>query len=150
MADGGMPPGEVTGWIAGLAALFGGPPAIAKTVKWLADRADRRRQRREDKIQAWQDEVDAKARELDKQREGYVARLEGRLSALERGHEARDIQLRALRLAFELVSTALRQIDPENQALVLANDLLRSAFAVPIDDLPDAVKLLGDLSKTPA
>lgn len=100
-------------------------------IVWLFGRSDTEKQTRERKLQAWQDEIDAKEKRLDQGRTDYTTKLEARLGALEAKDEARDTQMTALRIAFELVSSALRHIDQHNSALSLADDLLRSAFPVP-------------------
>lgn len=116
---------ETGGWIGGALALL---TLMGGGVKWLFVRSDDARRTREDKLQAWQEELEAKEKRIDEGRTAYVERLEIRLGLLEVKDEARDAQLTALRISFELVSSALRHIDPRNSALALADDLLRTAF----------------------
>lgn len=119
---------EAGGWLGGALALL---TLLGGGVKWLFGRSDHARQTREDKLRSWQDELEAKEKRIDEGRTAYVERLEMRLGLLEAKDEARDTQMAALRISFELVSSALRHIDPTNSALGLADDLLRTAFPVP-------------------
>ena len=109
MADGGVSPGEAGGLFAGVVAVL---TLLGGGVKWIAGWVDRGRQTREQKLQAWQDELRQQAKDLDEGRTAYTKSLEQRMAVLEANDEARDIQMRALRLAFELVSSALRHLDP--------------------------------------
>lgn len=136
---------ETGGWIGGGLALL---TLLGGGIKWLFGRSDDARRSREDKLQAWQDELEAKEKRIDEGRTAYVERLEMRLGLLEAKDEARDTQMMALRISFELVSSALRHIDPTNSALGLADDLLRTAFPVPAGMPSDMAEQLVALEKT--
>lgn len=138
-AGNGLNGGEWGGIIGGIATAIG---MIGAGIGWLFNRRDAAKRTREEKLQTWQDELDEQERRIDEGRTAYTQKIEGRLGALEAKDEARDTQLRALRIAFELVSSALRHIDPNNQALGLADDLLRSAFPVSASTPADMVEQL--------
>lgn len=141
--DQGVGAGNLAGIIGGIVTLLG---AVSGGVAWLIRRGDTNareaRRTREEKLQNWQDELDAQERRIDEGRTAYTEKLEGRLGVLEKKDLARDMQLRALRLAFELVSSALRVIDPANTALRLADDMLRDAFPVSPSAPADLVRSL--------
>lgn len=136
MADASLEAGGIIGGALSLITILGGG------IAWLFGRRDASRRSREDKLHAWQDELEAKEKRIDEGRTAYVERLETRLRALESKDEARDTQMTALRISFELVSSALRHIDPGNSALGLADDLLRTAFPVPPETPADMVEQL--------
>jgi len=115
--------GLIAGAVAVLTMLGGG-------IKWMFRRADHASVSREKKLDAWHLELSEKEAKLDQGRTAYIERLEARLELIETNERARDTQLSALRVAFELVSKALRHIDPANTALHLAEDILRNAFPV--------------------
>ncbi|MES2497129.1 MAG: hypothetical protein V4618_13530 [Pseudomonadota bacterium] len=137
-----MEAGGIIGGALSLLTMAGGG------IVWLFGRHDTEKQTREKKLQTWQDEIDAREKRLDQGRTEYTAKLESRLQLLEAKDEARDTQMTALRIAFELVSSALRQIDHSNSALALADDLLRSAFPVPAATPADMVEQLVAIEKT--
>lgn len=141
MADGGIEAGGVVAATASLLTIIGGG------IAWLFRRRDVTKRSREDKLHAWQAELEAKERRIDEGRTAYVERLETRLGLLEAKDEARDTQMTALRISFELVSSALRQIDHTNSALGLADDLLRTAFPVPPSTPPDMAVLLNTIDQ---
>ncbi|WP_374648702.1 hypothetical protein [Rhizorhabdus sp.] len=126
--------------------LIGGAVAVLTmlggAIKWAFRRADESRLSREQKMQTWHLELKEKEAKLDQGRTAYIERLEARLELLESNERARDTQLSALRVAFELVSKALRHIDPANTALHLAEDILRNAFPVPAETPRDMVDQL--------
>lgn len=135
---------EAGGWIGGALAVL---TLLGGGVKWLFGRNDQARQTREDKLRAWQEELEAREKRIDEGRTAYVERLEARLGLLEAKDEARDTQMTALRISFELVSSALRHIDPKNSALGLADDLLRTAFPGPAEAPSDMVEQLVAIAK---
>lgn len=148
MADaGGLPPDFARGGIATAIA------AIGTGVGWLFRSRAARKRRQDERRDAWQRELEDWQKRLDIGREEYIERLERRVADVERKEaareakdEARDEQLRALRIAFELVSAALRASDPRNPALSLAEELLRSAFPVQPETpapMKDALRRLG-------
>lgn len=141
MADGGLETGGIIGGAISLLTIAGG--AIA----WLFGRRDAAKKTREEKLERWQQELSAKEAKLDEGRTAYTEKLENRLELLEAKDEARDTQMTALRIAFELVSSALRHIDPKNSALGLADGLLRSAFPVAATTPADMVEQLVAIEK---
>ncbi|ARR55316.1 hypothetical protein HY78_18655 [Rhizorhabdus wittichii DC-6] len=135
MADaGGVPPEVARGWIG---AAIG---AIGTGLGWLFRVRANRKRRQDERRDAWQRELENWQSRIDAGRSDYIAQLERRLADVEAKEreraamdEARDEQLRALRISFELVSAALRKIDAGNPALGLAEQLLRAAFPVSTD-----------------
>lgn len=148
MADtGGVPPGEVGGWIAiaaGALALFGGPKAFAKAVAWLDARAERRRLSREQKIDAWQGEVAAKERALA----AREAELDGKIAANLAKCEAHCAQVTAradkLFYVVVLIFPEVRRLAPESALLQRASGLLADILPVPLD-LPEDMQAQLDL-----
>ncbi|HJO64203.1 MAG TPA: hypothetical protein QF469_02590 [Sphingomonas sanguinis] len=116
--SGGPTAGEITGIIAALAgALFG----MGRGVQWLFSWGERRAESRAAKLQLWHEELSAREATFD-------ARVEDRLKTLEGKDRLREAENMALRMAFELVASALRAIDPRNTALSRAEQLLQVAF----------------------
>lgn len=116
--SGGPTAGEITGIIAALAgALFG----MGRGVQWLFTWGERRAESRATKLQLWHEELSAREATFD-------ARVEDRLKTLEGKDRLREAENMALRMAFELVASALRAIDPRNTALSRAEQLLQVAF----------------------
>ncbi len=72
-------------------------------------------------MQLWHEELSAREATFD-------ARVEDRLKTLEGKDRLREAENMALRMAFELVASALRAIDPRNTALSRAEQLLQVAF----------------------
>lgn len=105
----------IIGAVGTVAAVVGA--GIMKLLTFLAGRADSR----STKLQKWHDELNAREGDLD-------AVLEERFAKLERRSETHAEQNQALRMAFELVASALRAIDPKNTALSRAEQLLQTAF----------------------
>lgn len=119
MSDpGGTSPGELGGIVAGIVAVLG---TIGGGIAWMVRWLERRGDRRTAKLDAWHAEL--KAREADQLRREaeWDARMEGRVAELEG-------QLRAVRLAFELVAVPLRTLDPAHPNLAQAEKLLEAAF----------------------
>lgn len=131
MANGGLPPEIGPGWIASAIGAAG------TGLGWLFRSRAARKRRQDERRDAWQRELEDWQRRIDAGRSDYIAQLERRLGEVEAKErereakdEARDEQLRALRIAFELVSAALRKSDAGNPALGLAEDLLKAAFPI--------------------
>lgn len=90
---------------------------IGAAIRWLflwGDKRTERLAREED--------------ELDESWSAYRKRLEARLERAEKREEARDKQVTALRLAFELVAGELRRVAPLSGALRRAEQILAAAF----------------------
>jgi hypothetical protein len=119
--------GEWAGIAAAAVLVLG---ALGKAAQWLFGWADRRAEGRGMKLQAWHDELAAREAAWDD-------RVGARLDLLESENVRRVEENNALRLAFELVASALRAIDPLNTALSRAEQLLQTAFplvpAIPKD-----------------
>lgn len=67
---------EPVGWLAiagGIVALIGGPKALGAAVKWLTDRAEKRRQSRADGNREWETKLKAWEAKLDEEREATLA-----------------------------------------------------------------------------
>lgn len=114
-------PGEIGGMVAGIVAVLA---TIGAGIRWMLNWAERRTSSRAAKLQVWHDELVAERALLAKGRAEFEARLEEEVSGLRKENQA-------LRLAFQLVATPLRQLAPDNPALVRAEQLLVAAF--PLD-----------------
>jgi hypothetical protein len=90
-------------------------------MKWLLGWGERRAESRAAKLQLWHEELSEREKAFD-------VRVEGRLKTLEERDRLREAENMALRLAFELVASALRSIDPRNTALSRAEQMLQAAF----------------------
>jgi hypothetical protein len=97
--------------------MGGGFFVLRWLVQWLTGRLDKR-----------QAQLDAEHGALDKSWEGYRLRLEERATRLEQRMETMERQGRAVWLAFEHVAGGLIRVDPGNEALVIADRILASAF----------------------
>jgi hypothetical protein len=151
---GGIGPAEAGGMLGGLVTLMG---FVGGGVAWLFNRSDQRRSARETKLDAWHEELEAREKRLDEGRTAYIVRLEERLGSIEESEllrdkrdKARDLQLTALRLSFELVSAALRAVDPANRALQQAEDLLHAAFPVKLGVTADIIDQLRRIDEADA
>jgi hypothetical protein len=112
--------GEAGGAFAGVVALL---IAIAHGVRWWIGWTDRRAATRAAKLDAWQRELQAREERFDVAQANHWARVEKELGQL-RGEHA------ALLGGYQLIAAALRVLDPQNDALKRADDLLRSAFPI--------------------
>lgn len=116
--DGPPSPGEVGGIFAGLVALlalFGGG------IKFLVNLGDARAQTRTAKLDAWHREIVERERAFEAKVDAHYRKIEADLDALEG-------RVEALRLAYEHVATPLRILDPENDGLKKAEQILQAAF----------------------
>mgnify|MGYP000002204778 CR=1 FL=1 len=127
MADESMGAGAISGMIGGVVSLL---TLIGGAFAFLIRQRSADKASREAKLDKWHHELSARERALDEGRTAYTERLSDRLEELERKDSARDVQMRALRVAFELVSAALRERDPMHHALGLADEMLKQAFPV--------------------
>lgn len=151
MNDGGITSAEAGGLIGGAITVLG---MLGGGIAWLFGRSDAAKQTREEKLERWQEELRDKEARLDEGRTAYTEKIENRLAEVEAKEQARevqdiarDMQMRALRIAFELVSSALRAKDPQNPALGLAQDVLRSAFPTSADAPADMINQLIAVEK---
>ncbi|MFZ5704904.1 MAG: hypothetical protein ACOY5R_06515 [Pseudomonadota bacterium] len=127
MADESMGAGAVASMIGGVVSLL---TLVGAGIAFLFRQRSADKASREAKLDKWHHELSARERALDDGRTAYTERLADRLEELERKDTARDVQMRALRVAFELVSAALRERDPMHHALGLADEMLKQAFPV--------------------
>lgn len=111
-------PGEVGGIFAGTVAVLA---ALGKGIQWLFNWNDTRVASRSEKLQQWHDELTTREDRLEALQNELHAKIEQRLNAAEREN-------RAFRQAFDLVVSALRQQDPQNPALIEAQNVLDLAF----------------------
>lgn len=146
MSHNGSPsPGEWAGIISAIAgAVFG----FGKGIQWLFSWKARREDGRAAKLQAWHNELSAERDRLAIERaelhEAVVKRVDGLQAEV---GVLRD-ENSALRIAFELVATPLRAIDPGNSALARAEQLLTSAFRrLDPTPTPDMAGPLGKLNE---
>lgn len=78
---------EPVGWLAiagGIVALIGGPKALGAAVKWLADRAEKRRQSRADGNREWEKKLIAWDGDLAGRERDLAAQLRDGLEECER------------------------------------------------------------------
>ncbi|MBD3732517.1 MAG: hypothetical protein IE934_07370 [Sphingopyxis sp.] len=144
MADESMGAGAISGMIGGVLSLL---TLLGGGIAFLMKRGDVSKASREAKLDKWYLELKAEQAEVNRQREDYVEQLITRLEALERKDSARDIQMRALRVAFELVQAALRERDPNHNALGLADEMLKQAFPVHPATPADMVRQLVSIEE---
>lgn len=109
----GTSPGEVGGLFAGFVALI---VALGHGLKWWLGWTDRRAATRAAKLDAWQKQLEDRERDL-------WEKIEVQLDGLRSQHAA-------LLGGYQLIAGALRLIDPHNDALRRADELLRSAFVI--------------------
>lgn len=102
--------------------------AVGQGGKWLFSWGERRTDSRHHKLQAWHDELSEREAALDSRLEERLKKLEAANLAFTEKDERRAAESMALRMAFELVASALRAIDPRNTALSRAEQLLQVAF----------------------
>lgn len=138
----GASPGEWGGLAAATVIVLA---AIGKGIIWLFDWGDRRRNSREAKLEKWQAELDAREKEHDAERERRRAEVEERLERMERTTSRALEQISALRLAFDLVSVALRGKDAADPSLRLADELLAVAFRLDPNIPTDMSGLLANI-----
>jgi len=125
VSDGVDLPANAPWW----AVLLASSPWLYRVGRWLLGHADRREQRRQDRL-------DAEEEDLGKSWSAYRKRIEARLQVVER-------QNYGFRLAFEHVAGALIRIDPHNPALAIAGKLLEQA--IPIELAREMAGENGDL-----
>jgi hypothetical protein len=124
--------GEVGGVFAGAVALV---IALGHGLRWWLGWTDRRAATRSAKLDAWQHELQQREARFEIQQAEHWARVESELEIVKR-------QYSALLGGYQLIAAALRIIDPENDALSRADNLLRSAFLVdPVMPTEMATKL---------
>lgn len=110
--------GEVGGVFAGAVALI---VALGHGIRWWLGWTDRRAATRSAKLDAWQHQLDEREKRIEAQQDDYWSRVERELEVLRREHSA-------LLGGYQLITAALRVVDPENNALRRADELLRTAF----------------------
>ena len=116
MSDPGILDEAVTAAAAGT-GVGGGFFAFRWLIQWLTGRLDKR-----------QAQLDAEHDALDMSWKDYRLLLERDRQDLRATMGKIEAQNRALRTAFEHVTGALIRIDPKNEALVIADRILSSAF----------------------
>ncbi len=128
-------PGEIGGIFAGIVTVLG---VLGGGIRWFLGWKERQEQSRALKLQAWHDQLQAREAKLDAERDEYQQRIERRLAQMETEHNA-------LRGAYHLIASALRTIDPTNQALTMADKLLSVAFPLDAAVPADMTRLLNRL-----
>lgn len=145
MADGGLPAGEVTGWVAGLAALLGGPAAIAKAVNWLSERSDRRRESRANGNREWEAKLAAREAELDSRMADSLRKCEAHCAA---------VTARADKMFYVIgfMLPEVQRLAPESALLRRALPLLAEILPIPLDPIlpADMAAQLVDLDEKTA
>jgi uncharacterized protein HemX len=110
--------GEVGGVFAGAVALI---VALGHGIRWWLGWTDRRAATRSAKLDAWQNQLDERETRIEAQQLEYWARVERELEQSRR-------ERAALLGGYQLIATAMRVVDPDNDALRRADELIRSAF----------------------
>jgi hypothetical protein len=110
--------GEVGGVFAGIVA---GLVALGHGLRWLLGWSDRRSSTRTAKLDAWQRQLDEREQRIADQQAEYWNRVERELEQSRR-------ERAALLGGYQLIATAMRLVDPDNDALRRADELIRSAF----------------------
>jgi hypothetical protein len=131
-------PQAPSGW--DIAALIGGAATLlglfGKGVAHLLHWGERREKARADRLEREEGE-------LAEGWSSYRKRIEARLAQVEASDALRARENAALRVAFEIVAGAMRVLDPGNSALVLAEQILASAFPVIPQVPPEIAQQLG-------
>jgi hypothetical protein len=122
-----------TGWdiaalIAGVIAVMG---ALGKAGAWLLAWGDRRTQARLDRLAREEDDLAESWSAFRKRVTGELDKAKATIADLERRDIVRAKENAALRVAFELVASGLRVLDPRNIALRQAEQILATTF--PLD-----------------
>jgi hypothetical protein len=110
--------GEVGGVFAGIVGLV---VATGHGVRWWLGWTDRRAASRGAKLDAWQRQLDERETRIEAQQLEYWGRVERELEQSRR-------ERAALLGGYQLIATAMRVVDPDNDALRRADELIRSAF----------------------
>lgn len=139
LQDPGSPsPGELGGIFAGVIALLA---TIGAGARFLFNWVERRASSRAAKLEQWHTELKQREGRLDQEQAAFQARLEESVAQLGREN-------RALRLAFQLVSAPLRQLDPANPALIRAEQLLQAAFPLDAELGEDLARLIAAIPES--
>lgn len=138
MSDGVDLPANAPWWAVGLAAA----PWLYRVGRWLLGHADRREKRRQDRL-------DAEEEDLGRSWSAYRKRIEARLTEVEAQAAQRQRENNALRVAFELVAAPLRVLDPGNFQLKQAEQMLAAVF--PLDpQIPlEMTMMVSSLGRAP-
>jgi hypothetical protein len=112
--------GELAGYASAVVIVLA---SVGGGLKWLLGWREKTRRTREQGLQQWEDKLGAREQALNDA-------VEQRLRALEVDNTARAVECQALRLAFELVADALRNLDPGSKALARAEQILTMTFPV--------------------
>lgn len=127
--SGGISAWDWAGIGGGAATAFAG---AKKLIGWLDMRAARARRTRAEGLQEWEDKLARREAAIDTD-------LEHRLASLEAEGRKRAEEVVALRLAFEVVGSELRRLDPASTALQRAEQILATAFPLPKDLIPSTM-----------
>lgn len=145
VGDGGnISAGEIGGIFAGGVALLA---TLGHGIKWLLGFTSSQQARRSSKLQQWHDELDARERKIDEEQEAYRRGIEQDLTDLREWKRKVEVEQTALKTGYHLLASALRTIDPNNQALRMADELLRSAFKVDPMTPPDMLDQLTAIDR---
>jgi hypothetical protein len=165
MSEPGGVSSETLGWIGGVLALLGGPPAIAKAVSWWTDRAERRRLSRADgnreweaKLKSWDADLDQRERDLAAQlREGlaecerHCAETRAEMARVVRDNEELREDNRTFALIIGLSVPGLARSAPSSPELSVIDTLMRTRFGIdmeaPARSPADLAALLAKLDR---
>lgn len=131
---GGMPPGEMGGWIAAILAVIGGPAAVAKAVRWMSEHSSARRESRAAGNREWEAKLAAREAEQDQRMADSLRKCEEHCAA---------VTLRADKMFYVigLMLPEVQRLAPESPLLRRAIPLLAEILPIPIDpELPADMK----------
>lgn len=136
-------------WLVRDGALVAIAASFGAAIKWLWSAVIKHRETREDRLLAKESKIDQEKLKIDQEKARYVAELKEQIDALDKRLTERDADLvrqnfrvAALYRAFEIVATIVRTGDPNNPALLRAEQILDHAFSVETDTPGDMIAML--------
>lgn len=132
--------GEVGGLFAGVVALVA---SIGAGARWLLNWKERRAQTLHAKLLKWEEKLEAREAKVDADQAAELDSLKVTVKEIQR-------QQLAQLTAYHIVTNELRRIDPTNQALSRADEILKAAFPL-YPGLPgDMAAMLRQLDDPPS
>lgn len=143
-AGGQISAAAVGGWVVAALSMAG------SAVAWLYRQGGERKTLRERKFEAWEQRLAEREQLLEEGRTAFTRDLAERLERMERREAVSADQVRGLRIALELVSSALRERDPTNPALGQAEQILKAVFPLELAADEDMIASLRALEVHPS
>lgn len=141
-------PGEIGGIFAGITTLL---VAVGAGIKWFFGYRSAAQVGREAKLERWHNELLTREAKIDAEQEQYRRGIESDLAELRAWKKIVDeTQVPALKTGYQLIASALRVIDPGNQALRMGDEILRAAFPLDPATPPSMGSLLVQLDQHPS